>query len=438
MGCRDHTRSVGFLPRDLSHMLTRSVLGVVVVACSTTVARVTVPTDPSKDTPPTITLTAVPLAPPGQGAVGNVEPAKASVTTTTDVKVTRGAPVQLLANAVSRGGVATLKIEVSQRGAVVYTGTATNAKDSAGTALNALLVKSPDGDPSKALEVTLTDPVALTATATNFNNQSTTITATYVPTDLDIELAAQPSAIGYHAAASSTLTWNVLYGRAPMTITATFGNKPFPANDSLVVTPTEATTYTISATDAAGHHASKSVLVSVIKPPPPPSVTVTRSPNDGYNCLGVTDTVTWTVANCGTDCDVHLEGLGKGYATGYRMDLGHLRATGTVTIKPADEIDLTVTATSPAGSDVKHTMLTIADPRNCTSTTRPAWSEFYFAVEASNPAVLKCTWVAVAADTEANAKAAVQATYGSSYTVTTITANQFATQGGCPKPLPPQ
>ena len=54
-----------------------------------------------------------------------------------------------------------------------------------------------------------------------------------------------------------------------------------------------------------------------------------------------------------------------------------------------------------------------------------------FAVKASNPAVIQCTTIAVVYDTEANAQAAVQATYGSSYTVTAITAAQY-TQGVCP------
>ncbi|WP_157653843.1 jacalin-like lectin [Burkholderia ubonensis] len=51
----------------------------------------------------------------------------------------------------------------------------------------------------------------------------------------------------------------------------------------------------------------------MVPPPPAPSVKLTASPNDGYNCLGTEDTLSWTTANCGAGCDVKLIGHGYGY-----------------------------------------------------------------------------------------------------------------------------
>jgi hypothetical protein len=62
----------------------------------------------------------------------------------------------------------------------------------------------------------------------------------------------------------------------------------------------------------------------------------------------------------------------------------------------------------------------------------PAGSLFYFAVKASDPAQVQCQWHEVYFDTEANAKAWLQAVYGGSYTITSISPDDFQNHRRCP------
>ncbi len=402
--------------------------------CPTTVARVTVPTDPSKDAAPAITITAIPLVPNGPGAAGDVEPGKSDVSTTTSVNVTRGAPIMLLGNARNPGGVQSFSVTVSQGGATILSGTATGAEDAAGTALNTLTIRAPDTNPTGTLTVNVTDPVTVTATATNFNTQPTTITVTYVPADLAVAIAANPTTIGYKLAAQSNVTWSVLYGAPPIKIDlagAGLPSNPQPSG-SATVAPAQNTTYSITATDQKTTR-SKSVLVAVNQPPPPPSPKLIAGPNEGYNCLGVADTLTWSVGNCGAGCDVTLTGHGHGYAAKYSLTLKHVTSPGSYTVTPGDQIDFSLTATSPFGSNHSDLSLTIAAPNVCPGGgSPPSISLYYFAVKASNPSVTECQWFAVPADNEGDAENELKSTYGSSYTVTSISIDDYANSRRCP------
>jgi hypothetical protein len=164
--------------------------------------------------------------------------------------------------------------------------------------------------------------------------------------------------------------------------------------------------------------------------PAPPRAELKASPNNGYEKVDVVKTLNWTVDRCGNDCTIRLDGKGKGYAMGFEVHLPNLPKTGYYSATPADEVDFTLTASSPYGSDKATAEFTI-DPNRPT----PAGSgvmPFYFAVKASNPYVPQCSWLMLSADTEEHAKAAVTAAYGSTYTVTAITADQFNQQKGCP------
>jgi len=398
------------------------------------VKRVTVPTDPSLDAPPIITLTAVPITPTGPGAIGDVEPGKSNVSTTTSVQVSRDSGVQLIGNARNEGGVKTFAISIARHGMPFLKASASQDVDAAGTALNTLTLRNPDGAPNSSIDVKVSDPIEVTATATNFNGQTTTITVTYTPADLQVTLVASPTTIGYQAAGQATLTWSVLYGVPPIKIDLSdnLAPEPVPAIGSATVAPKQTTQYYLGATDQKGTRAA-TATVTVRQPPPPPSVKLSASPNDGYNCIDTTDTLAWNVSNCGADCHVTLSGHGFGYAQKFQISLPNLPANGSYSTNPADQIDFTVTATSPFGSNSASKSLRIASPSVCPGgSTQPSLAIFYFAVKASSDLVEKCNWLAVWADTEDNAQAAVERAYGSTYTVTSITEDDYNHQLKCP------
>lgn len=407
-----------------------SLLGLL-AGCPTRVARVQVPTDPSRDTPPRITISAVPIVPDGPGAPGDLEPGKAEVSTTTSVEATRGSRVMLIANAVNPGGVQRFTLDIAQRGATILQASATETKDAAGTALNTLTLRAPDAAPQGTLTVLVDDPVTVTATATNFNGQSSSIIVTYVPADLTVTIVADPVAIGYQAPAQSTLRWQVLHAAPPVEITGNMMAPPVPAVGSLTVAPSDTTKYWIRAKDRSFTRTA-SVTVGVQRPPPPPAPKLSAAPNNGRNCLGTENTVTWSVTDCGTGCDVTLIGKGRGYASGFNVTLQKIARSGSFTIKPKDPIDFTLTATSPFGTRSTQRTLTIEQPQFCGGSTMPAGSLFYFAVKASDPAQVQCQWHEVYFDTEANAKTWLEAVFGSSYTITAISFDDFQHQRRCP------
>lgn len=405
------------------------------VGCPLTVQRVTVPTDPSQDAAPIITLTATPLTPAGPGAQPDLEPGKTNVSTTTSVKVSRGGGVMLIGNARNNGGVKSLTMTAARHGMAFLQGTASDTVDAKGTALNTLTIKSPDASPSSSFDLQVSDPIEVTATATNFNGQTTTIVVDYVPADLEIALTAKPGTIGYNTASSSTLTWSVLYGVPPIKIELypDLGPGPFQATGSTTVSPKANTTYYLNVTDQKTNLIS-TALVAVLPPPPPPSVQLDAGPNDGYNCLGTTDTLTWKVSSCttGSSCTVSLTGQGVGYAASYHVALTNLPATGSYPVKPGDEIDFTMTATSKFGSGSMTKKLYVASPQACGTAPQPTVSLFYFAVKASDPLVVQCTWLQIPSDNESDAQKSVEDAYPSGYTVTSISKDEFDHQQGCP------
>jgi hypothetical protein len=173
--------------------------------------------------------------------------------------------------------------------------------------------------------------------------------------------------------------------------------------------------------------------VTVRQPPPPPSVSMSASPTDGYVCLGTPVTMSWNVANCGASCSVTLTGKGYGYAAKFQITLPNLKSSGSYTTTPGDQIDFTVSASSPFGSNSATKSMTIAPPSACGGGgSPPSLSVYYFAVKASDPAVIQCTWLAVVGDTESNTLKAVQSSYGSTYTVTSITLDEYNQHQKCP------
>lgn len=168
--------------------------------------------------------------------------------------------------------------------------------------------------------------------------------------------------------------------------------------------------------------------------PSPPKVTFSASPNEGYNCLGVVDTLSWTVDQCDTGCQITLDGEPTGYARSVApVHLANLPTASSYPIGPTDIWYFTLTAASPFGTVSKKKELSISPPNTCGSSANPpTLRPFYFAVKALSDLVQQCTWVQQPADNQSDAQRTVSTTYGSDYVVTPISQDDFNQQRGCP------
>jgi hypothetical protein len=181
--------------------------------------------------------------------------------------------------------------------------------------------------------------------------------------------------------------------------------------------------------DGAVH---KYIAPDPIPPPTPPSASLVASPNNGYNCLGTADTISWTVSNCGTACEVSLTGRGVGYAADFNVTLPHLPLSSSYSTTPRDQIEFTLNVSSSSGSASARKTLTIASPNVCGGGTQPTISMYWFAVKASSRLVPQCTWIALPSDSQSNAEAQLNNSYGSGYTIIPISEDDFDHQRKCP------
>lgn len=165
----------------------RLTLNVVMLSCMACSQNVTIP-PADQDTAPNITINAFVVQQPS-GYSGDVEPGKANVGMTTSVNVTQGAQVQFSGSAKNPGGVQQFSVKVTQAGEVLYQVTTSGAPDAGGHVpdLLSLVGTNGAGSPgSQPMVVTLSSPVIVTATATNFHAMSQTIILTYNPVATNI------------------------------------------------------------------------------------------------------------------------------------------------------------------------------------------------------------------------------------------------------------
>ncbi len=168
-----------------------------------------------------------------------------------------------------------------------------------------------------------------TLTATNANGSvtsATTVTVTTVPLPVFTSFTASPS----HVAPGGTVTlaW-LVSGATSMSIDNGVGTV---TGTSVVVTPAATTTYTMTATNAAGS-VSHSVLVTVTTDPLPVFTSFTATPPTIVR--GGSSTLAWVVTG----------------ATTLSIDQGVGTVTGTsVVVTPAATTTYTMTATNAAGS----------------------------------------------------------------------------------------
>jgi hypothetical protein len=197
---------------------------------------------------------------------------------------------------------------------------------------------------------------------------------------------------------------------------------------SVPVKVTQTTTYEITASNV--YHSNTSYAKVTVTPTAPPTIqSFQAAPNDGYNCLGTADTISWSVGNCSpSNCDITLNGKGYGYAQNVRVAVPHLNPTGHYSLNPGDQVDFTLNASSSGGSASKSLSLTIAPPQVCGGTKPMQLMPFYFAVTGPNGF---CSTIAVAADTPPHAASDATAFYGSGYSATPISADDFNNGRGC-------
>jgi hypothetical protein len=392
-------------------------------SCCTTV---TIPTDQTKDQMPVITVDAFPVD------SGDVE--QQNTTTSGTLKASRGKLFMISVTAQNAvGGVSSLATTVTQSGQTLYHASTSQAKSASGSACTTLSLIAAGKRHRSPMKVTMTAPVTVTSTATNFSGMTTTTMVTYVPTDLQVTVTASPTVIGYQQAPSSTLTWSVLYGVPPYTM----GFSPKVIDGSLAnttsapVQPSTTTTYLLTVTDQVTTQVGKAT-VSVALPPPPPTINFSVFPNDGYNCLGTTDTIQWTVGNCSVPtCNVELHGQGVGYASALAVSLTHLPAVSGYSINPPDVVNFYLTATSCSVCSAKSPtfQVSIAPPNTCGAGSKtPALMTFYFAVTGPNGCF---GTIAVVSDSQNDAETQALKSYGTGYSVSPISADDFNSGKGC-------
>lgn len=341
------------------------VIAVCLAGCST---QVVVPASPTEDEAPTVTIGALAI-PPQAGPVGDIEPGKENNTASTNVKVSRGMILMFFGSASNpKGGVQTFEMVVAQNGSNAFDVTTSSVRDSNNSAPDLLALPGAGPHFNQPMKMVADSAISVTGTSTNFNGQSTTVKVTYIPTDLTVTLVANPSTIGYGTnASSSTLAWSSLYGGdQTLKMTPSIpGIDPLETTGTIAVAPNATTTYTFTAQDAHSTQSASATVVVALPPPPPTIQSFNAAPNDGYNCLGTMDTLTWSVTNCSASCNVVLSAKGYGYASSFSLYQPNEALNGSYSINPGDEIDFTLTASSQFGSVSKDKNLYIADPKWC-------------------------------------------------------------------------
>jgi len=188
------------------------------------------------------------------------------------------------------------------------------------------------------MAVSPTETITYTVTATGPGGTATasaTITVTMPPPIVDILAVPETIQVGE----SSILTWSSIYADTGV-IEPGIGSVDI--TGSITVSPTETTTYTITAMGPGGT-ATEIVTVSVI-PPPAVSMSVSADTIDfGESC-----TMSWDSTHAST--------------FSIEPEIGSVEASGSLTISPEDSITYTITATGPGGTATASVTVTVIHP----------------------------------------------------------------------------
>lgn len=175
------------------------------------------------------------------------------------------------------------------------------------------------------------------------------------PISPSVTIFANPSSYQLGSAnAESVISWDVFGDFTSATITATQGGQPAPNEDigevagpgSTTVSPTQTTTYTITAVGPAGNN-SRDVTLTV-EIPDPPTVSFTVDPQSYINPGAAT--LEWSVSGVLVD-DISID-----------QGIGTVGATGNAVVQPTFSTIYTITATNPGGTTTKSVTVTVYQP----------------------------------------------------------------------------
>jgi len=182
------------------------------------------------------------------------------------------------------------------------------------------------------ITVSPTGTTTYTITATGLGGTATaSVTISFFPPTAGIQASPETIAAGE----SSTITWTTTYTD---TCTIEPGIGSVNPNGSIVVSPGQTTTYTLTATGLGGT-ATASVTVSIY----PPTVGIQADPETIV--MGESSTLTWNTTHADT-CVIE-PGIGT-------VDLN-----GTVQVSPTETTTYTITATGPGGSTTANVTVTV-------------------------------------------------------------------------------
>jgi hypothetical protein len=170
-----------------------------------------------------------------------------------------------------------------------------------------------------------------------------------------VTIFANPSSYQLGSAnAESVISWDVFGDFTSATITATQGGQPAPNEDigevagpgSTTVSPTQTTTYTITAVGPAGNNSRETTLTVEI--PDPPTVSFTVDPQSYINPGSAT--LEWSVSGVLVD-DISID-----------QGIGTVGATGNAVVQPTFSTIYTISATNPGGTTTKSVTVTVYQP----------------------------------------------------------------------------
>jgi hypothetical protein len=214
-----------------------------------------------------------------------------------------------------------------------------------------------------------TTTYTLVATGTGGRTQQATVTVTVVPPG-----AGNPQVIRFEATPtniisgeSSTLSWTTT-GATRVDISGVGSNLPL--NGSSVVSPTQTTTYTLTATSADNRSVTAPVVVTVTSGQV--SRIVTFSLNPTTINVGGSSQLCWSVENANT--------------VSISPGIGTAKATDCIAVSPASTTTYILTAVNGTGTVTASATLTVGQVKILTFSQTPE-----FSTAAGNPVVLSWT-----------------------------------------------
>jgi len=157
------------------------------------------------------------------------------------------------------------------------------------------------------------------------------------PTAPELDLDASPGTVA--SGSSALLTWSTRNATA-VTIA---GLGAYPANGSVMVTPTITTTYQGTATGPGGTASDSAVVTVTSGQGQAPTISLTAQPTT--ITVGSSATLTWTTTNA---TSVSIQGLGS------------FGASGSIQVSPTTTTTYKVTAQGPGGTASAQTTVTVS------------------------------------------------------------------------------